>query len=209
MPVLEDYKAKDFFAEKAKKAYIRSRPQKEVGRGFFDILAAEGTLPSNGILLHIVFIKGKVHGVGHIVMYDMIEKISLMDNGEKADLILKGKSLYFSVEDKDYALRLTEPFNRTEPESHIPFTAGNLKVMSTMQEGRAFIQDVPKHGEHHLRINNYPRGMYHTEEISMYFEQDSMEDFKTVFLKKMENDVGLLKMDAEYIAKEMIKRILE
>jgi len=209
MPQLMDYKSTDFFAQKAKKAHTKASDERAAKKNIFELLRSGSLLPEKGIIFHFTFLKGKCHGVGQILLYDRIEKLEFSEVNSKIDLLAKGKNLYFAIEDPTYAFRLIEPHNRTEQESHIPFTAGQLKVMPTFNEGRAFIQDTPNEGVYHYRLNEHAQASARIEEYSLLLTMAEKDKLQPGLMLTFRDKIDLFRSDAEFLAEELSKRILQ
>lgn len=209
MPELKEYKSTDFFTQKAKDAHQKTKIQQAAKKDLFEILRSGSSLPEKGILFHFVYLKGKCHGVGHILMYDRIEKMDFSESNSRLDFSGKGKNLYFGIEDPTYAFRLTEPHNRSEQESHIPFTAGPLKVMTTFNDGRAFIQDIPTEGVYHYKINEHTPESSRIAEYYLLLSLREAEKLQPGLMLALRDKIDLFRSDAEYLSGELSKRLLQ
>lgn len=208
MPVLKEYKSSIFYNEKAKKAYEKTKAAAKAQKDLFDSIKAGQQMPEKGILIDMKFVTEKSQGVGRIIAYDKIENFSFSERDERIEVSLNGKSLYFGVEAPDYPFRLTEPYNRSEPESNIPITAGKLQVMETFKDGRIFIQEEPNISTHHSIINNLTGKFSRVEEYAIALEAGQAEKFKSTLTELLQEKTNLPLSDAQGVTEEVAKRIL-
>lgn len=199
MPILKDYQSSDFFANKAKKAYRQTIAESMVQKTFFETLRDGDKIPDTGILFHLKFLSGKSHGIGRVILYDGVEKQSYMEKENRAELSLRGKTVYFGIEDPHYQFRATEPYNRTEQESYIPITAGKLQVMETFNDGRIFIQEQPTSAIQHFIINDLSEKSSRIKELAVVFTLDKVKSFKSIFTFILQDKTLLSPSDAEYV----------
>lgn len=199
MPILQEYQSSDFFTNKAKKAYRRTIAETTVQKTFFETLRDGDRIPDNGILFHLKFLSGKSHGIGRVIVYDGVEKQSYLQRENRAELSLRGKTVYFGIEDPHYAFRATEPYNRTEQESYIPITAGKLQVMETFNDGRIFIQEQPTSAVQHFIINDLSEKSSRIKELAMIFPADNVKSFQNTFNFILKDKTLLSPSDAEYV----------
>ncbi len=209
MPILKEYQSSDFFANKAKKAYRRTIAEATVQKTFFETLRDGDKIPENGILFHLKFLSGKSHGVGRVILYDGVEKQSYLDRESRAELSLRGKTVYFGIEDPQYQFRATEPYNRTEQESYIPITAGKLQVMETFNDGRIFIQEQPTSAVQHFIINDLSEKLSRIKELAMIFESGNLKSFKSTFTFILQDKTLLSPSDAEYAYEVISKKLFD
>ncbi len=209
MPILKEYQSSDFFTDKAKKAYQRTVAESVVQKTFLETMKDGDKLPEKGIFLHLKFLSGKSHGVGRVVVYDEVEKAAYLDKEKRADLSLKGKTVYFGIEDPHYQFRATEPYNRSEQESYIPITAGKLQVMETFNDGRVFIQEQPTFAVQHFMINDLSEKLTHIKELAVIIEQDNVKSFKNIFTFVLQDKTLLSVSDAEYVYEIISKKLFD
>ncbi len=208
MPVLKEYQSSDFFTDKAKKAYRRTVSETTVQKTFFETLKDGDSFPDAGIFFHLKFLNGKSHGIGRVVLYDSVEKTSYSEKDRRAELSLKGKTVYFGVEDPHYQFRATEPYNRTEQESYIPITAGKLQVMETVSDGRVFIQEQPNSAVQHFIVNDLSEKISRIKELAVIFKLDDLKSFKNTFTFILQDKTLLPISDAEYVFETISKKLL-
>lgn len=208
MPILKEYQSSDFFSDKAKRAYKKTVAETTVQKTFFETLKDGDKLPEKGVLFHLKFLSGKSHGVGRVILYDGIEKAAYMEKESRAELTLKGKTVYFGIEDPHYQFRATEPYNRSEQESYIPITAGKLQVMETFNDGRIFIQEQPTSAMQHFIINNLSEKFSRIKEFAIIFEMSDLKRFKNTFIFLLQDKTLLSVSDAEYVYEVISKKIM-
>lgn len=209
MPILKDYQSSDFFTDKAKKAYRRTVAESTVKKTFFETLRDGDKIPDTGILFHLKFLSGKSHGIGRVILYDGVEKTSYSEKENRAELSLKGKTVYFGIEDPHYQFRATEPYNRTEQESYIPITTGKLQVMETFNDGRIFIQEQPTSAVQHFIINDLSEKLSRVKELAVIFEPDDLKSFKSTFIFALQDKTLLSVSDAEYVYEAISKKLFD
>lgn len=208
MPVLKEYKSSIFFNEKAKKAYEKTKADAKVQKTLFDSVKAGESIPESGILIDMKYVTEKSQGVGRVILYERVEGFRFLEREERIEMTLKGKSIYFGVEAPDYPFRLTEPYNRSEPESNIPITAGKLQVMETFEDGRIFIQEEPNISSHHCIVNNLAGKFSRVEEYAMTFGMSQPEKFKAALSLLLQEKIKLPLSDAQSVVEEVSKKIL-
>ncbi len=209
MPILQEYQSSDFFTNKAKKAYRRTIAETTVQKTFFEMLRDGDRIQENGILFHLKFLSGKAHGIGRVILYDGVEKQSYLQRESRAELSLRGKTVYFGIEDPHYQFRATEPYNRTEQESYIPITAGKLQVMETFNDGRIFIQEQPTTAVQHFIINDLSEKSSRIKELAVIFPKDSMKSFQNTFTFILKDKTLLSPSDAEYVYEVISKKLFD
>lgn len=189
--------------EKFAKEVPEGEPVQYPGKNPFEVMRAKETLPAKGIMFSLKFKKG-YEGVGHVVAYEKLERSSIAEHGDRIHLSVQGRDLYFSIENRNYFYKSTDPYNRVSRSSYVPHGFDGMDEVPTSDGGRALVQK--KAWGTNL---SYSVDSYEDRNFTRVLDEDKLDELKSTISGALQEKVGLSQSDAERVAGEVVGRMAQ
>ncbi|HEY4497990.1 MAG TPA: hypothetical protein VJC20_04555 [Candidatus Paceibacterota bacterium] len=176
-------------------------PREYSGKNPFEVMKSGEKLPEKGIMFSLQFSKG-YEGVGHVVVYDKLERPSITEGGDRIHLSVQGRDLYFSIENPKYFYKSTEPYNRMSESSYVPHGFDSLDTIPTTEGGRALVQKKAWNTNLSYSVDNYE-----DRDFPRVFEENQLDQLHSTITGALQEKIGLSQTDAERVAGEVIERL--